>query len=207
MLTQAVKWMASWITHHFYTTSTLIGVEGKGWWRATKWQVNVTPKVKTAKWHTHSTQNSYIYAWPHQPVIWWFIAGCLSMGMEPFNDPPSTCGRLTGLRNKAQQSSMGNFQHWYLSDILASVHVQLFCDGEKCRQVSQIYKLIIIGTCTASPFSSKTVISFLPIDILFISNKMMKQRAHKQSWLVSSWQNIPEPAYIWYLFLAIFFLL
>ena len=29
------------------------------------------------------------------------LAAC-PVGMEPFNDHPSTCGRLTGLRNKAQ---------------------------------------------------------------------------------------------------------
>ena len=73
------------------------------------------------------------------------LAAC-PVGMEPFNDHPSTCVRLTGLRNKAQQSSLGNFQHWYLPDILASVHVQLLCDGEKCKRVSKIYELIIIGS-------------------------------------------------------------
>ena len=35
------------------------------------------------------------------------------------------------------------------------------------------------NTCTASPFS-RTVINFIPIIILFILNKMMKQR----SWLI-----------------------
>ena len=36
-------------TGYANTTSTLIGVEGGGWWGATKWQVK--GELKTAKWH------------------------------------------------------------------------------------------------------------------------------------------------------------
>ena len=50
------------------------------------------------------------------------LAVCLSRGMEPFKDHPSTCGCLTSLRNKLQQSSLGNFQQHYLPELLANVY-------------------------------------------------------------------------------------
>ena len=42
--------------------------------------------------------------------------------MKPFKGHPSTCGQLTSLRTSHSKSSLGNFQHWYLPEILASVY-------------------------------------------------------------------------------------
>ena len=43
----------------------LLGMEGGGWWGATKWWVKGTSELKAAKWHQlvlvlapHNTQNS-----------------------------------------------------------------------------------------------------------------------------------------------------
>ena len=44
------------------------------------------------------------------------------MEMEPFKDHPNTRGHLTGLRTSLSKSSLGNFQHWYLANMLASVY-------------------------------------------------------------------------------------
>ena len=64
------------------TTSSPIGVEGGG---ATKWWALPIQKNYMAKWHQfrlfsapHITKCSYIDAQPHQPLLWWFPASCLS---------------------------------------------------------------------------------------------------------------------------------
>ena len=58
------------------------------------------------------------------------------VGMELFNDHPSIC--RTSDRTQKQGTAKQPELYWYLPDILASVHVQLLCDGEKCRRFLKI---------------------------------------------------------------------
>ena len=48
-----IEWIASWASYSSIakTTSTLIGLESRGWWEATKWKVKATSTLKRAKWH------------------------------------------------------------------------------------------------------------------------------------------------------------
>ena len=60
--------------------------------------------------------------------------------MEPLKDHLNTRGCLTNLRNKPQQSSLGNFQHQYLSEMLVyGYHVTMKSVSSCCVHGSQIF--------------------------------------------------------------------
>ena len=81
--------------------------------------------------------------WPnHHPVVWGITVSCLLIKMEPFEDHLSACGHLASLRNKPQQSILGNFQHHYLSELLVNVYSYcLIVKSVSCRCVrrSQLF--------------------------------------------------------------------
>ena len=70
---------------------------------------------------------------PHQPssriVIYSQLSACWDE-MEPFKDHLGTYESLKILRNKPQQSSLNNFQHQYLPELL--VNVYSYCLIVKC---------------------------------------------------------------------------
>ena len=126
--TQAVKWTVSWIASHvrwfLLTTSTHIGVKVGGWWEPWSGGLTLTPcKVKTANviswsfFQLYITQNSYIHAQPHHPVvcvvIYSQLAVCL-VEMEPFNDYPSTCGTQSWIFRKIEEQPFCNLWKFHI---------------------------------------------------------------------------------------------
>ena len=75
--------------------------------------------------------------------------------MEPFKGDLSTCGRLTSLRNKPQKqatetshskSSLGNFQHQYLPELLVivySYHLMVKSVSCCCVRESQLFSNLV----------------------------------------------------------------
>ena len=121
----------NFLTGYANTISTSIGVEGGGCWGATTWWVNAMCKVKTAKWNhlelfsaPHNTQSSYIHAQPYQPVVWWFIASWLLVQWRwsHWKFIRTFVDIWQDSETSHSKSSLGNFQHWYLPDVLASVY-------------------------------------------------------------------------------------
>ena len=76
--------------------------------------------IFTSTYHTKE-----LNPWPNSPascvVNYSQLTACQGE-MQPFEGNPSNCGHLTGLRNKPQQSSLGNFQHQYLPELLVNVY-------------------------------------------------------------------------------------
>ena len=114
--------LASRISCHFRqlfigvtnTTSTPIRMEGRGWWRATKWQAKAMSTLKQPNGSicviisthiSHKAANYYINPWQNSPasqvVIYSSLCTC-SGEMEPIKDCLSTHGHLTSLRKKPQ---------------------------------------------------------------------------------------------------------
>ena len=60
--------------------------------------------------------------WPNSYVVKYSQLSNCQGDMEPFEDDPSTRGCLTSLRNKPQESNLGNFQHQYLAELLVNVY-------------------------------------------------------------------------------------
>ena len=132
--TQAVEWIASWITHHFYWLHqyhkhSYRGESGGWWpWGAMKWFVNPLCKLKTAKWHqlvlfsvSHNTTKQ-LNPSPTSPAS--CVAGWLLVQGR------SSHSKIThafmdiwqNSETSHSKSSLGNYQHWYLADMLANVY-------------------------------------------------------------------------------------
>ena len=76
--------------------------------------------IFTSTYHTKQPN-----PWPNSSascvVNYSWLSACQGH-VEPFEGDPSTCGCLTSLRNKPQQSSQGNFQHQYMPQLLVNVY-------------------------------------------------------------------------------------
>ena len=83
-------------------------------------QMASTRAVFTSTYHT-----KHINPWPNSSascvVNYSHLSSC-SGNMEPFEGDPSTCVHMTSLSTKPQQSSLGNFQHKYLPELLVHVY-------------------------------------------------------------------------------------
>ena len=77
--------------------------------------------ISTSTYHTKQ-----LNPWPNSSVSHVVNYSQLSVcqgDVEPFKGDPSTHGCQTSLRNKPQKkSSLGNFQHQYLTELLVNVH-------------------------------------------------------------------------------------
>ena len=96
-----------------------------------KWRATARSSLKTAKWHPlvsftplHITQSSWIHGPTHQPVVWRFIAGWLLVHWRwgHLKTTPALVDVWQDSETSHSKSSSGNFQHWYLADMLASVY-------------------------------------------------------------------------------------
>ena len=102
-----------------------------GGWVATKWRAKATSSLKTAKWHPlvsfappHITQRNLIHGQTHQLIVWRFIAGWLLVHWRwsHLKITPALVDVWQDSETSHSKSSLGNFQHWYLADMLASVY-------------------------------------------------------------------------------------
>ena len=66
--------------------------------------------------------------------------------MEPFKADLSTCGRLRSLETSHSKSSLGNFQHQYLPELLVNMYSHHF-DGEKCVLLLCAWKVAFLKSC------------------------------------------------------------
>ena len=67
------------------------------------------------------TKRSQMHAQCHQPVVWWFCAGCLLVQarLRPFIHHPGTGGCLTGWRKKPQvKADRCTFGYGYTHELL-----------------------------------------------------------------------------------------
>ena len=94
------------------TTSTLIGVEGGGWWGATKWRVKANHNCQ--QWKTAQNEAPLSCKYPKMQLNQWPTPWDSRVKTpsrltahpwpaEPFKDHPSIRGRLTRHRNKPRQ--------------------------------------------------------------------------------------------------------
>ena len=89
-------------------------------------------------WPSSSASCVAIYSW---------LSACLGE-MRPFKDHPSTCGCLKSLKNKPQQSSLGNFQHQTLPELLVNVysnHVMVKNVSCYCVHASWLFSNVVIN--------------------------------------------------------------
>ena len=114
------------------TSSTPIGWKGVGGQVATKWLAKAKSTVKTAKWWhplvpfslPHITQSSSIHGQTHQPVAWWITASRLFVKRR-WSHLKTTWALVDiwqASKTSHSKSSLGNFQHQYLAELLSNVY-------------------------------------------------------------------------------------
>ena len=109
------------------TASIPIGVEGGGWWGATKWWELLIQKLFYAKWllfrpfsAPHVTKCSYIDAQSYQPVLWWFPASCLP-GQASWSHLQTTQARIDARQAREwglSKSRPLKLWQWYKHELL-----------------------------------------------------------------------------------------
>ena len=119
----------------------ILGVGGGG--EATKWHHS---RLKTAKWHQFGAIFSSTYhtkqlnPWPSYlttlcimvyTASWLLVQGRWSH-LKTAQAPMEVIQILGTSHSK---SSQGNFQYWYLPQLLVNVYSYHACDGEKCVMV------------------------------------------------------------------------
>ena len=93
-------------------------VVGKGYVFTKISQMASIGAIFTSTYHTKQL-NPWLNSLASRVVNYSQLSACQG-DVEPFEGDPSTCGRLTGPRNK---SSLGNFQHQYWPELLVNVYV------------------------------------------------------------------------------------
>ena len=95
-------------------------------------------KKQLNPWPNSSASRVVNYSWPS------FCQG----DMEAFVGDPNTRGHQTNLRKSHSKSSLGNFQHQYLAELLVNVYMQLSFDGEKYVLLLCAWKVTFLNQVT-----------------------------------------------------------
>ena len=85
----------------------------------------ISQMASTSAIFTTTDHTKQLNPWPNSStshvVNYSQLSACQEY-MQPFEGDLSTRGHLTGLKNKPQQSSLFNFQHQYLPELLDNVY-------------------------------------------------------------------------------------
>ena len=95
-------------------------VAGKGYVFTKTSQMASIGVIFTSTYHAKQL-NPWPNSLPSRVVNYSQLSAC-QWDMQPFEGDPYTRGRLTSLRNKPQQNSLGNFQPQYPAELLVNVY-------------------------------------------------------------------------------------